>query len=197
MYLIWVGMKSWFFCLFLPLLRQSEEAAEAVSQVVVGVVDVLFDGVDGDVVLGGDFFLRLPFQAGGVDAAAGGGQFLKGVIDHLVDFGLDYTGADVVLQRFAREHLAVGKFLFDRLTFDVVEEGIVEGAEQVGLEDGLVAECLPTLPQAEPHVLQGVGYDLLVRHIVHAEVFQLAVILLVEMPELLAVRQDDSFPLSR
>lgn len=41
MYLIWVGMKSWFFCLFLPLLRQSEEAAEAVSQVVVGVVDVL------------------------------------------------------------------------------------------------------------------------------------------------------------
>ena len=48
MYLIWVGMKSWFFCLFLPLLRQSEEAAEAVSQVVVGVVDVLFDGVDGD-----------------------------------------------------------------------------------------------------------------------------------------------------
>ena len=52
-------MKSWFFCLFLPLLRQSEEAAEAVSQVVVGVVDVLFDGVDGDVVLGGDFFLRL------------------------------------------------------------------------------------------------------------------------------------------
>ena len=153
--------------------------------------------VDGDVVLGGDFFLRLPFQAGGVDAAAGGGQFLKGVIDHLVDFGLDHPGADVVLQRFAREHLAVGKFLFDRLTFDAVEEGIVEGAEQVGLEDSLVAECLPTLPQAEPHVLQGVGYDLLVRHIVHAEVFQLAVILLVEMPELLAVRQDDSFPLSR
>lgn len=159
-----------------------QDMLQASSQIMVGIVDVLLDRVDGDVKLLGNLPLALSGQACSIHLTADIRQLVKSRIDHRIDLSLYHLDSHFFLDWFGKRE-AVSKVMLHTRVFQIIQYGMVKHLEQVSPESCQAGKSLLTLPNLEPCILNQVGHDIFVSNILHAEILQTPEVVLILLLE--------------
>ena len=170
------------------LKHDGQQVFEALPQIMVGIVDVLLDRVDGDVKLFGNFPLVLSGEAGRIHAAADIRKLVKGSVDHRVDFRLNHFDRNLLLDGL-RERQPVGKVLLHAYVFQMIQNGMIEHPVQIAAKGRQIGESLLPFPYLQPGVLNEVRYDVFIGNILHPEIFQAPKVGFILLPENVQVGQ--------
>ena len=117
----------------------------------IGIVFMLFDGIDGNVELFRNFLVAFPFQTSEVNFPASIRQLLEHLVDQGIHFGLDYP-VDKSLFGFFR--LIFGQPVLPAAVIADISEAIISnGPVQISFQDHFVLEHLSSFPQFDKQIL--------------------------------------------
>ena len=111
----------------------------------IGIVFMLFDGIDGNVELFRNFLVAFPFQTSEVNFPASIRQLLEHLVDQGIHFGLDYPVDKSLL--FGQPVLPAA------VIADISEAIISNGPVQISFQDHFVLEHLSSFPQFDKQIL--------------------------------------------